>query len=282
MTPNRQQAEAWNGGESVHYVDHADRYDRQLVPFTDAVLERAQLDPRHSVLDIGCGCGAMTLAAANEARAAVGVDISAPLIEIAVDRARSASVDNARFVVADAQTHAFDEGAFDKVVSQFGLMFFDDPVAAFANLRHALAPGGELVFACWQGLEANEWVSVVGRAVADHTELPDLGGRSGGPGMFALKRPAEITELLDASGFSQVQTEEISPSILLGGGGTLDQSIDFLLGMGIVRGLLGRLEPQARDDVIESVRATLAQRHEEGVGVRLGSGAWLVSARNEP
>jgi len=278
MTVNQQQSEAWNGAESGHYVDHADRYDRQLAPFTDALLACVQLEPHHSVLDVGCGCGATTIAAARVARTALGADLSAPLLEVAADRARSAAVDNAEFVVADAQTYDFDEGAFDLVISQFGLTFFDDPVSAFTNLRRALASSGRIAFVCWQGLEANQWVSVVGRAVAHHVALPDLGGMAGGPGMFALKDPDETTALLDAAGFTQIEIEPISPTILLGGGATLDDSIDFLLGMGIVRGLLGRLDSDARAEAIESVRGTLAERYEPGVGVRLGTGAWLVSA----
>jgi len=170
------------------------------------------------------------------ARRALGADLSAPLIEVARARARSASIDNADFVVADAQTHAFAEGAFDVVISPFGLMFFDEPVPAFANFRRSLAPGGRVAFVCWQGLEANEWVSVVGSAVAEHVELPDLGGQAGGPGMFALKNPEETKAVLDGAGFIQIETEPISPSVLLGGGGTLDESIEFLLGMGIARG----------------------------------------------
>jgi len=279
MNANQQQSEAWNGAESVHYVDHSDRYDRQLAPFTDALLEYIQLEPHHAVLDVGCGCGATTLAAARGARTAVGADLSRPLLEVAADRARAASLDNAEFVVADAQTYAFAAGAFDLIISQFGLMFFDDPVSAFANLRQALAPGGRLAFVCWQGLEANEWVSVVGRAVAQHTELPVLGGQAGGPGMFALEDRDEIAALLDAAGFTQIEIEPISPTILLGGGGTLDESIDFLLGAGIARGLLGRVEPEARPAVIQAIRVALTERYEPGVGVRIGTGAWFVSAR---
>jgi SAM-dependent methyltransferase len=279
MTANRQQSEAWNGAESLHWVDHADRYDRQLAPYAEALFERVQLEAHHSVLDVGCGCGATTLTAAHSAGMALGVDISKPLLEIAADRARTAAVGNAEFVVADAQTHAFAEGAFDLVISQFGLMFFDEPVSAFANLRRALAPGGRLAFVCWQGLEANEWVSVVGDAVAQHARLPDLGGQAGGPGMFSLKNPDETAALLAAGGFTQIEFEPISPFVLAGGGGSLDESVDFLLGTGIARGLLGRLEPAARDAAIETVRITLTERYEPGIGVRVGTGGWLGTAR---
>jgi SAM-dependent methyltransferase len=278
MRSNQQQFEAWNGGESVHYVDHSDRYDRQLLPFTDAMLGRAQLEPHHVVLDIGCGCGATTLTAAGLVHRAVGVDLSEPLVEIARDRARASEVDNVEFVIADAQTHVFGAGTFDLVVSQFGVMFFDDPVTAFTNLRRALAPGGRAVFVCWQGLEANEWLMVLARAVAQHVPLPEFGGQARGPGMFSLSDPTETTTLLRAAGFEQVQCDPLAPTVLLGGGGTLDESIDFLLGMGMARGLLGLAGPDAHDAAVHAVRRELAERYEPSVGVRLGTGAWLVSA----
>ena len=279
MSVNQQQSEAWNGTEAMHYVDHADRYDRQLAPFADAMLERAVLAADEAAPDIGCGCGATTIAAARQVRSALGVDISAPLLEIAADRARSAAVANAEFVVADAQTHGFADGAFAAGLSQFGLMFFDDPVAAFANLRRALAPGGRLVFVCWQGLEANEWVSIVGAAVARHVALPRLGGLAGGPGMFALADRDETAALLAAAGFGPVEVEPLAPTILLGGGGTLEEATDFLLGTGIARGLLGRLEPPAHAEAVEHVEVALAERYEPGVGVPVGAAGWLVSAR---
>lgn len=278
MAANQQQVEAWNGGESVHYVDHADRYDRQLEPFTELLFEHARIEAHHAVLDVGCGCGATTIVAARHVRYALGADLSEPLLEIAASRARAAALDNVDFAVADAQTHGFDAGAFDLLISQFGLMFFDDPRAAFTNLRRALAPGGRAAFICWRGLDANEWLMVVGHEVARYAPLPELGGLAGGPGMFALQDPDETATLLERAGFTQVACEPISPTILLGGGGTLDESVDFLLGMGMTRGLLGRIAPASRATVVDAIRASLAARYEPGVGVRLGAGAWLVSA----
>ncbi len=280
MKPNQGQTEAWNGGESVHYVSHADRYDRQLAPFTEALMQHVRIGPNDTVLDIGCGCGVTTLHAAQGARAALGVDISRPLVGIATDRARAAAVDNAQFVVADAQTHAFGDGEFDVIISQFGLMFFDDPEGAFANLRRALASGGRVAFICWQELDANEWLTVVAGAVTRYVDLPDLGGRAGGPGMFAFKNPDEIATLLTEVGFIRVAVEPVSTTILLAGGATVDESIDFLLGMGMVRGLLGRLDHDERSAAVEEIRASLTRHYELGVGVRLGAAGWLVSAHN--
>jgi SAM-dependent methyltransferase len=278
VDPNRQQQEAWNGGESRHYVEHADRYDRQLAPVTAAMLELAAVSGGHAVLDVGCGCGAMALDAAARAGSVLGVDISHPLIDVAGDRARRAGLDNARFLVADAQIHRFDPGLHDVVVSQFGLMFFDDPVGAFANLRTALVPRGRLVFATWQGLGANEWLSPVVDAVARFAEVPDLGGLANGPGMFALRDDSEIAVLLDDAGYRDIVVDAITPSLLLGGGGSVEEAADFLSGMGIVRGLLSHVADEDRDEAMAAVRAELERRYEPGVGVRLDAGVWLVSA----
>lgn len=280
MSPNQGQVQAWNGGESVHYVTHADRYDRQLAMFTTALVDRAAPAADDTVLDVGCGCGVTTLMVADRAERVVGLDISHPLVEIAGRRALDAGAGNTDFLVADAQTHDFADGEFTLVVSQFGLMFFDDPDAAFANLRRSLAPGGRLSLVCWQGLQANEWLTVVARAVERYCELPEFGGRAGGPGMFALKEPDETVALLETAGFGRVEVEPVVTTVLLAGGGTLDESLEFLLGMGMVRGLLGRLADDEREQAVQEVGSTLAERFEPDVGVTLGAAGWLVSARN--
>ncbi len=279
MLPNRSQSEAWNGGESVHYVDHADRYDRQLAPITEALLDQVRLKPHCSLLDVGCGCGALTLAASGIFHSAVGLDISVPLTEVASGRAQTAHIENVEFIVGDAQTHAFASGTFDLIVSQFGLMFFDDPVGAFSNLRRSLAPDGQLAFVSWQALTANEWLTVVANEVANYVEIPEFGGLAMGPGMFALKDRKETTALLESAGFTDVVFEPLAPTILIGGGGTVDQSMDFLLGMGMVRGLIGLAGSDHHDEVVEGVRSSLTERYEPGVGARFGAGAWLVTGR---
>ena len=194
------------------------------------------------------------------------------------DRASTARIDNVEFVVADAQTHAFAPGTFDLVVSQFGLMFFDDPVGAFSNLRRSLAPGGRLAFVSWQGIPANEWLTVIASQVAKCVEIPEFGGLSNGPGMFALMDQDETTTLLEAAGFTEVAFESLAPTILIGGGGTVDQSMEFLLGMGMARGLVGLAGTDAHDEVVEAVRLSLTERYEPGVGVQFGAGAWIVTA----
>jgi ubiquinone/menaquinone biosynthesis C-methylase UbiE len=279
MRANERQAEAWNGPEAAHFVDHADRYDRQLEPFTQAVLERAGPDADRVVLDVGCGAGATTLAAAECAERVVGVDLSQPLVELARRRAQAAAIGNVEFVIADAQTHDFAAGTFDLLISQFGLMFFDDPVRAFTNIRRALSASGRAAFVSWQRLHTNEWLTLIADAVSRHAELPEFGGQARGPGMFALSEPDDIRALLGAAGFDRVTCDSYTPTIVVGGGGSLDDSIDFLLDNPMPRGLLGLVDPSARDDVRGTVHAELVDRYQQGVGIRLGAATWVVTAQ---
>ena len=175
---------------------------------------------------------------------------------------------NAEFVIANAQTHVYDEGSFDVLISQFGLMFFDYPVTAFSNLHRAMVSGGRIVFARWRALGENEWLAPVVAAIAEFTDVPDLGGLAAGGGMFAFRRRSEIIDLLDRVGFGDVAVEPISPVVVLGG--DVDEAASFLFGIGIVRGLLSRLDDDQRERAIARIRAELENRHEPGVGIPLG------------
>jgi hypothetical protein len=158
-------------------------------------------------------------------------------------------------------------------------MFFDEPETAFANLRNALTDDGRIVFVTWRRLDDNDWLAPVVAAVAEHADVPDLGGLANGGGMFAMRDDAEITGLLEATGFGDIVVEPVSPPVLIAGGGTAEQCVEFLLGMGIVRGLLSRLDDGQRGLAVDAIRARLIELHADGVGVRLGAAIWLVSAR---
>ena len=199
MGINEAQKEQWNGAESDHWVLHADRYDAQLVPFADALFGQLELSDRDAVLDIGCGCGVTTLAASRQAARAVGVDLSDPMLEVARTRMGKAGITNAEFLTADAQTYDFGSQKFTAVISRFGVMFFDDQVAAFSNLHRVLVPTGRLSFVCWQPLAANEWLLVPGLAATQYVSLPDLGDGTE-PGMFALSDDERLREILERGG----------------------------------------------------------------------------------
>ena len=214
---NTDQAEKWNtGDDAAHWVNHQDRYDRMNAPFADMILDAAGLRPGADVLDVGCGCGTTTLAAARLAAPgqAVGLDLSGPMLARARAAAEAAGLGNAEFVQGDAQVHPMKPARFGTVLSRFGVMFFADPVAAFANIRSAAQPTGRLVFVCWQPLAANQWLLVPRAAMAEHVPPPGgsgpgVGSGDGpgdGPGMFALADPDRIRQVLARAGWRDVRS----------------------------------------------------------------------------
>jgi SAM-dependent methyltransferase len=275
---NRDQAEHWNDSQATgDWVINQERYDRMLEPFTGLLLDAIALAPGERVLDVGCGCGTTTVAAAAIVApgTAVGVDLSVPMLTRARENARSSGPANVSFEEGDAQVYTF-VAKFDAVISRFGVMFFADPVAAFANLRAATRPGGRLAFVCWQPWLANEWLVVPGAAMAEHVPLPDFGD-SQGPGMFALSEPDRTRRILGDAGWQQVDLTSWRTSLLIGGG-TLDDAIAYLRGRSMTRRILGTADAATQERAIQSVREVLA-RHADASGVHLGAAVWLVQAR---
>lgn len=174
MTANAEQARAWNGGNGQHFVAENARHRRTLEPHTARLLAAAGIQPDERVLDIGCGCGDTTIRAARSAPGgdALGVDLSAVMLAEARRLAAREHLGNVRFEQADAQVHPFQAAAFDVAMSRFGVMFFGDPAAAFANVAAALRPGGRLAFVCWQDPAKVEFFSLPLLAIAPYVSLP--------------------------------------------------------------------------------------------------------------
>lgn len=274
--PNAGQAEAWNGNDGEHWVSHAARQDRMLSGTTAYLLDAAGVRDGDTVLDIGCGCGDTTLQAALRAGrgSALGVDLSAVMLAEARRRAEREPRASVRFEQADAQVHPFPDAGFDEVISRFGVMFFDDPHAAFANLHRALHPGGRLAFLCWQEPAANEFFRVPLAAAAAHVPLPEHGDPDD-PGPFSLARPERIRDLLAAAGFRDLSVEPVTTSMWVGE--NVSDVMDYFLGLGMVRAMLAAVSPEDGAAVGRAVSDALT-RHQGPDGVRLGGAAWLVSA----
>lgn len=177
--------------------------------------------------------------------------------------------------LVDAQVHPFPAGGFDVVMSRFGVMFFDDPGAAFANLGRALRPAGRLAFLCWQEPAANEFFAIPLAAAAAHVPLPERGGPDD-PGPFSLARPDRIRDLLAAASFLAVSVEPVTAAMRVGE--DLDDVLDYFLGLGMVRAMLAEASPGDSAAAAGAVRDALAP-HRGPDGVRLDGAAWLVSAR---
>ncbi len=277
---NKDQAEHWNSSEQAsRWVGHQDQHDRMLAPFAAMIFGAAALSPGERVLDVGCGCGTTTLEAARAVApgTAVGIDLSAPMLERARHNATRSAVASITFEQGDAQTHAFAiPPAFDAVISRFGVMFFADPGAAFANVRKATRPDGRLTFVCWQPLTANEWLTVPRSALAEHLPIPEPADPAA-PGMFALAEPGRIRSILTGSGWHDISVTPERAQVLVGGG-TLDDAVTFLRTGPMGRSILDGAEAGAQARAVGAMRAALA-RHAREDGVYLGAAVWLVQAR---
>lgn len=274
---NAEQVEHWGGPGGEHWVAEQERYDRMLEPFGDEVVRALAPNPGERVLDVGCGNGALSLALARAIGPdgeVVGADISGPMLTLAGRRAREEGLGNVRFERADAQVHRFGEASFDAVVSRFGVMFFDDPPAAFVNLARALRPGGRLVFVCWQDLFQNEWIMVPATAALAHVPMPAM-GQPGQPGPFALADAGRVTSLLEGAGFTDVGLTDVRASTPMGR--SVDDVMRFLEGAEFARALMADVSEEVSERAWAAVREALEGRAGPE-GVVLGGAAWLVTA----
>ncbi|MEV5251297.1 class I SAM-dependent methyltransferase [Streptomyces werraensis] len=270
---NTHQYEAWNGYEGRHWADHQARYDALNDPVNGPLLDAAALRATDTVLDIGCGNGHLTRLAARRARHAVGIDLSAPMLERARATAEAEGLSNVSHVQADAQVHPFEPATFDAAVSRFGVMFFADPVAAFRNIAGALCEGGRLAFVCPQSFDRQDQARVFA-AVARHAPLPDLTAASaGGPASFA--DPARTRSVLSAAGFHGIEVTPLEMEQVWGRDPS-DASA-FLFGWGPMRHWLRDVPEEAVERAREAATEAFGA-YVTGEGVRLKMSCWLVTA----
>lgn len=272
--PNATQITYWNEVVGPTWVAMQDALDTELGALGEQAMDLLAPKPGEHLLDIGCGCGATTLALAQRVGptgAVTGADISAPMLAVARERAGSAGLAQARFVQADAQTCDFEpvDGAF----SRFGVMFFAGPAAAFANIRRTLKPGGRLAFVCWQALELNPWMTVPLAAITPLLPARPPPPVPGAPGPFAFADGERLRGLLAEAGFTDISITANRAQI---GWGDLDTSVATALRVGPV-GVAARENPDLRPQIKDAVRAALTP-YAGGDGVKLESGSWLVRA----
>jgi SAM-dependent methyltransferase len=272
---NAQQIEYWNGAVGQRWATLQDRIDLQLNNIADALMPFAAARPGERVLDIGCGCGTTTLrlgmAVAPDGSVA-GVDISAPMLDVARARAQAMHAD-IPFLESDAASHDF-QPVFDLVFSRFGVMFFDDPFAAFKNIRTALAPKGRLAFVCWRSFAENAWASVPFAAAKNLLpEQPPADPHA--PGPFAFADAGRLKEILEKAGFANIRIEKLDTTSNLGA--TLEQAAESALTVGPLSRAATGLPEATRDKIRDAVKDGL-KSHQSPVGVTPAAACWLVGA----
>lgn len=269
------QATLWNGTSGCAWVDEQALIDGVLVPFQDLLVDAVRSSGARRVLDVGCGTGSTTVAVARplgEGGSCTGIDISEPMIAAARARAEREGV-AASFVVADAQEQAFPPASFDMLVSRFGVMFFADPVQAFANLRRAVTDDAGLCFIAWRGAAENPFMTEAERAAAPL--LPNLPARvPGAPGQFAFADAERVARILRESGWTEIDIQPIDVPCVI----PEKDLVRYLSRFGPVGLALAEADEPTRTRVLQTVRAAF-DPYVHGDEVRYTAACWRISAQ---
>lgn len=251
--------------------NRADFYDAELRRYNEHFQAALNIGPRDRVLDIGCGAGQSTrdAARATEKGSVLGVDVSQELLQVARQRSAKDRLRNIAFELGDAQVHAFPVAHFDLCISRFGVMFFADPVAAFANIARAMRPGARIVLLVWQSQDRNEWATAIQNALAPGSASPAAAA-------FSLADPAVTTRVLTAGGFASVAFADVHEPVFYGA--NVDAAYAAVVDL-----FVGRDAPADTnaDQSLQRLR-TLLDAHLTSDGVLFDSRAWLVTACRQP
>lgn len=282
---NAAQAQRWNGASGQYWIAHRKRHLAEHQHLTPHLLCAAEITPGDRVIDVGCGCGDTTIAAARAAAGggaerspgrdepgwAVGLDLSAPMLQQAGQLAAQAGVANVAFVRGDAQAGPLRNDSFDVVISKFGVLFFDDPRAAFARLADSLRPDGRLAFLCWQDDNLNEVFAIPLRAVADYTSLSEPTANE------LFTDPGQIARMLSDSGWKEIDvTALVEPACM---GTDVEDVMTYIRGMSVIREAAGTLDDEKDfERMLAQIADDYAARQRPD-GIWVSAAAWLVTAR---
>lgn len=279
---NQEQIDYWNGDAGKRWAQEDDMMANLLRPVCAALLDHASVESCGRALDIGCGGGSQSLMLAQRMQggsSVLGVDISAPMLEVAQSKVKETGSETAslEFLQADASSYAFDAGSFDLLFSRFGVMFFDDPLQAFTNLRQALADDGRLAFCCWQSMKNNDWTLLPVQAALAHVEKPEATDPNA-PGPFAFADPERLRSILAGAGFSDIEIVPHVIDVSFGKGAGLAESVRELAGIGPVSRLLVGVDEAVQQKVFTAMEEVLAPYHKDGA-LALPGAVWFVGAR---
>jgi SAM-dependent methyltransferase len=277
---NTAQIAYWNDRAAVTWTTFQERLDTLFEPLTALALDAAAPVPGERVMDVGCGCGATVLALADRVGPTgqvLGLDISEPMAARARERITAAGLTNARVVVSDAAVHAFPRDGADLLFSRFGVMFFADPVAAFANLRCAMRQGGRLLCAAWRPLADNPWFTVPLQA-ARALLPPQPPADPDAPGPFALANPDRTLGIFRDAGWHDVTLTRRDVPMHFAAAGQLEQATEFATRVGALARMLADVDPAMHARIRLAVADAL-NTYDSPTGINLSGSIWLISAR---
>ena len=274
---NAPQIEYWNGPAGDKWARLADSQDSMLDALGRVAMDACDIASGHAVLDVGCGSGSTSIEMARRVAPGgrvVGVDISTPMLTVGLERARKRHVEGLSFENRDVSTYSFEVGQFDRVFSRFGVMFFVDPVVAFANIRKGMKPGARLGFVCWKSLEENAWFKIPVDAALGHI-LPSAPSDPGEPGPTAFADPGRVRRILSEAGFEDVSLKELETTLPLEADAQL--SAEKLIQIGPASRLLADAPDEIKKKVISDLAEDL-KPYETTDGVKIGCAVWIVLA----
>ncbi|MBI06772.1 MAG: hypothetical protein CMM54_07325 [Rhodospirillaceae bacterium] len=270
----------WNDLAGQRWVQFQQQLDGQIRNIGRMAMDQADLRAGQAVLDIGCGCGDSSLELARRVAPGgriYGVDLSQTMLNWALERAGYEPELAISFERKDAQNAKFEPAGFNHAFSRFGVMFFEDPVAAFGNIRSALAPGGQLTFICWRPVELNPWMAIpIDIACRFVTPLEPI--TPGTPGPFGLADGARTKKILTEAGYRDIVIEALDEAFYVSGPGTVEAAVAHCIGMGPVGRLVADVDSDVRNLVAAALADTFSSFH-DGTGVRMASATWIVTAR---
>jgi ubiquinone/menaquinone biosynthesis C-methylase UbiE len=276
---NIKQKQFWSGAGGDVWVDKQREMDIMLNPLGERVIQGLDLKEETKILDIGCGCGATTLEIAklvNQGEV-FGVDISEPMLERATQTASDMALTNISYQVKDVQVDEMPNNYFDIAFSRFGVMFFEDPFEAFNNINHSLKDDGQLSFVCWQHASLNPWQSLSIQVIKEFLDLPAPPPKS--PGPFAFEDKSYIEEILNASGFRDIEIKDNQEDIVMFSGKSIREACeDYLTINPVVTEMLKNSPSELREEILEALIGKFSNYHKDD-GLLFPSATWIVTAK---
>jgi|TARA_B000000475_G_scaffold179862_1_gene144701 ubiquinone/menaquinone biosynthesis C-methylase UbiE len=276
---NIKQKQFWSGAGGDVWVDKQREMDIMLNPLGERVIQGLDLKEETKILDIGCGCGATTLEIAkivNQGEV-IGVDISEPMLERATQTASDMALTNISYQVKDVQVDEMPNKYFDIAFSRFGVMFFEDPFEAFNNINHSLKDDGQLSFVCWQHASLNPWQSLSIQVIKEFLDLPAPPPKS--PGPFAFEDKSYIEEILNASGFRDIEIKDNQEDIVMFSGKSIREACeDYLTINPVVTEMLKNSPSELREEILEALIGKFSNYHKDD-GLLFPSATWIVTAK---